>query len=1271
MRRLPGILLATAAIIIIIVALIVSGLRFFLPHIDEYRQQLVEKIADVTNTPVNMGYINGRWESFGPSLELHDISAKAENVEIHAKKIRLSLDIWRSLLQRRWYFRDLSFYQLQINYDKTLFGQQAENRLSKPDRLSTLFLEQFNHFDLYDSRLTFLAPSGEKVDLLLPQFTWLNKDNRHRAQGSVNLSSINGQEGIVQVKFDLKDINGVLDNGTVYLQADEMDMRPWLSRWLRDNTGLDKAHFSLASWVTLKEGRIDSGHVQLKHGGVNWHVGNEKHQLAVNDFLLQMRRQGEGWLFAIPDLASLKTNGQPWPGGKLSTLYLKQASKYQGQDHWRIRADNIQLEYLNGILPMLSFVTSDVVKDWQRRQPKGVIDRFALDITPAFPDEMGIRLNWRDVSWLHWKELPAINHFSGMLAGNVQGGTLQFGLKNSVIDDGARFQAPLEIASSEGKIVWKKEHDGLAISGQGLDLQAKSLWLNGNFRYLKPHDKPPVLAMLAGIRVNDIGESWRYFPKSLMGEALTDYLTAALIKGSVDNASFIFHGDPHDFPFKQNEGQFQVLVPLRHATFQYQPDWPALFDLDIDLNFQNNGLWMQAQNAHLGKVAARQVSAVIADYDKHKLFIDAELSGEGKHFHEYFNQSPMVNSIGNALNSLQLDGRVGGHLHLDIPLKQGNVAARGDVVLKDTHLFIKPLKSKMEHLNGKFRFDNGNLKSEALSANWLGHPLSLQFSTQALPKHYQVNVKLDSRWAAKTLPMLPVEMSNHLSGTLNWRGDVNITLPSGDSAANHDVKYRVAVKADLSHLKSKLPGLSTTSLREWDKLNLYAEGDMNQLQIKGGVGTQYAFNTQWALDEAHTRLQRGIFHTNSHFPELPKKSLLTLKLPAIEGDKLLALLELLRWAPSENQVFSWPGIVDISLPALDLAGQRWHQLTFNVARQHGSITVSAQGQEINGNLLIQENKPMQAVIHYLYYDPRLAAAPSRDSNHLSSDKASVPHYSLNKWPALDVQCTECWVAGLKLGKVSGSIMPEGDALVLTHGQLENRAGKLALAGRWYENDIGNNSHITGTLAGNQFDDMAAYLGFIVPIVDAPFKFDFDLKWQNVPWQLDLKTLNGTLSGKMERGAIAKLGGGSAGQLLRFISFDALLRKLQLDFSDTFSNDFNFDSISGNATIKNGVMYTNNFLIDGLAADINATGQTDLVHRKLNMDVVITPDISATVSVATAFAVNPVVGAAVFAATKVLSPLWSKISLIRYRLTGSLEQPKIDEVLRQLKGDKEP
>jgi uncharacterized protein YhdP len=78
------------------------------------------------------------------------------------------------------------------------------------------------------------------------------------------------------------------------------------------------------------------------------------------------------------------------------------------------------------------------------------------------------------------------------------------------------------------------------------------------------------------------------------------------------------------------------------------------------------------------------------------------------------------------------------------------------------------------------------------------------------------------------------------------------------------------------------------------------------------------------------------------------------------------------------------------------------------------------------------------------------------------------------------------------------------------------------------------------------------------------------------------------------------------------------------------------------------------------------GSVNFVTRRIDMQAVVAPEISATVGVATAFVINPVVGAAVFAASKVLAPLWNKISLIRYNITGSLDHPTINEVLRQPK-----
>lgn len=73
MRRLPGILLATGAILIVVVALLISGLRLVLPELNHYRPQLLEKVQAIAGVPVEADYVQGSWETFGPTLEARNI----------------------------------------------------------------------------------------------------------------------------------------------------------------------------------------------------------------------------------------------------------------------------------------------------------------------------------------------------------------------------------------------------------------------------------------------------------------------------------------------------------------------------------------------------------------------------------------------------------------------------------------------------------------------------------------------------------------------------------------------------------------------------------------------------------------------------------------------------------------------------------------------------------------------------------------------------------------------------------------------------------------------------------------------------------------------------------------------------------------------------------------------------------------------------------------------------------------------------------------------
>ncbi|MTB38929.1 MULTISPECIES: AsmA2 domain-containing protein YhdP [unclassified Providencia] len=1264
MKRLPRVVWMTTAIVLLLCALLLTGLRFFLPNVNHYQQGIIAYIEKNTDISLQIGEIEGAWQSFGPVFTLRDVVVHNPEVDATASKIAIELDIWRSILSLTWRFRDITFYQLDVDY-KVPFSFEGSAEPIDSDGIEGLFLKQFNHFTLKNSQLTFLTPSEQKTTLILPELTWLNEQERHRAQGFVSLETINKQHGFLQVKLDVKDKNGILSDGTVYLQADNIDMQPWLSRWLRENTGLRDANFSLSSWVSIKNNRIDSGLLQLRQGEANWGEAPLAQNLQVNDLLIRMRRQGEGWLFNIPELNTLKTNEYIWPNGSVSVLYLPSSMKYNQQDHWRIRAKNIELERLSEILPTFSFVTPETVQDWQHRQPKGVLSAFSLDITPEQLDHTQIDMDWQNVSWKKWKQLPSVDHFTGVLVGNMQRGVLDASLENSEVDYEPEFKAPFKVSKAVGRFYWQNDDSQFRLWSDSIDVQAISVWANGQFNFLtsKKRDESD-LSILAGISVTDAGDAWRYFPQKLMGQELADYLSKAIIAGKVDEATLVFKGDPAHFPFYGNDGQFQVFVPLHNATFEYDEGWPALFDLDINLDFQRSSLAMRAEKVKLGDAIATNLTADIPEYQDEMLFINADLAGTGSQIQQYFTTTPMKHSIGDTLDELQIGGSVKGELGLSIPLSAGKeVVAKGQVYLDKNDLFIKPIASKLTALSGSFQFNNGNLVGNRLAGHWFGQPVAIDFSTQDNPKNYQVNVDLKGNWDLAKIAQLPDSIKQKLAGSSDWSSQIEILLPN---AASEKMALKVAFKAGLDKLKSRLPALDDHLLKELGSMNATAQGSTDHLVIGGDIGQRVGFNSQWDLSGTKLGLDKAtVAQWQGKAPELPKSSTLLADLPPITNPNWFKTLDTLFSPKQKSQPFDirLPETVTVKTPSLSLGGQAWKNidLSFSLLAEEQLIKVSSEN--LKGELQIFANQPWALNIDYLYYNP--TAFPGQQTTS-SNDSAS---FDFSYWPEMTIHCQDCWAGGQKLGKINAHLLPQGNTLQLSGGTLTNSVNQLKLDAVWQSGQQ-NRTQIAGSLSGEQFDNTAAYYGVLVPIIDAPYTIDFQLNWQDVPWSPDIATLDGKLSTKLGKGAIAKMGGGRAGQLLRLVSFDALLRKLQFDFRDTFSNDFDFDSIKGSAKIHNGILSTKDVYIDGLVADIALSGEIDLVKRQINGEAVVTPEISATVGVATAFAVNPFAGAAVFAASKVLGPLWSKISVIRYRVTGSLDEPKIDEVLRQLKETQE-
>ena len=144
-----------------IVALLISGLRLMLPKLNDYRPQLLAQVEKLSGVPVQMDFLQGSWETFGPQLEVRNLSVTLPKSDVHIERVTLALDVWQSLLHWRWQFRDLTFYQFRLDLNATLGGDRQGEGL-EPGKISDLMLRQLDHFDLRDSRISFLTPAGAR-----------------------------------------------------------------------------------------------------------------------------------------------------------------------------------------------------------------------------------------------------------------------------------------------------------------------------------------------------------------------------------------------------------------------------------------------------------------------------------------------------------------------------------------------------------------------------------------------------------------------------------------------------------------------------------------------------------------------------------------------------------------------------------------------------------------------------------------------------------------------------------------------------------------------------------------------------------------------------------------------------------------------------------------------------------------------------------------------------------------------------------------------------
>ncbi|MCP3128632.1 YhdP family protein [Shewanella sp. KJ2020] len=1259
------------AIFLVLCALAVSLIRGLLPQVDEVRQRLVDYVKSEYQIEVRVEELSAQWQAFGPAVNIDHLIIPPQDklpVTVIVKNVQIKLDFWQSVLARSPRIEDVNFDGVSVALDMDKLTDTTPNSVpseaAQIDWLYKLLLKQLDRFSLSNATVQLLSQQHEYRPIHIRRLNWHNSGERHRGAGEIYLDNNASDNESLGLQLDIKGDGAAPDtlSGQIYLVAQSLDLGEWASRQQNPYNPKQKLPLegvvNLKAWFDFAHRSLSSGVVQFEPSWLQWSMEDKPQKFEIQSGSIAWVPEPKGWKLISSDLDFI-TNGEHWPALKLG---LKQQDKALFG-----YINRLDVQTFLPLLPLVPGVDLATLKQWSHLSPEGSIGPIRL-----YQDEQQPLLASADIQQLHWQKRDGIPNTSPLdihLA--WQDNTLIFSLPKQAytVDFGDEFNAPLSFNS--GQLIGLFDTEQSSLSLPKVQFDNPDIGIDAALKL--DFSATMSMSLAANVAVKNAANADRYFPVKAMGSALAEYLDGAIKAGQSQNAQVLWQGPLANFPFDDNTGVFQAAFTLTDAEYLFQPDWPAVTDLSLDALFENARMDIWVNQGKLMDVVADGAHVFIPELGEHSLLkIQAELATQGPAATQVLQASPLADSIGNTLKLVQVKGAVSGNLDISIPLYEGEEEdIRGQIGFENTPVYIAEPGIALAGVTGTVQFANDKLEGKGIKAKLFEQPLELSFNTQPVGKDYGLNVKLKSRWDLNRLPAaLHNPLSGFYQGKFAWNGTLNMLF--------NDQGYQIEAKvaSDLVGTSLTLPGAFAKPIDEPRPLLAEFIGDQQSTTLTVRLDKQAEFvggfeaNTGARFSYFDLLLGRLFAEDEARIAELGHIQIdvtsgkLANWLPVInafvaEDTQPKSLGILTDNAPSQNLFPPVVGI-DANIGKFDLLGQGLTGLVLRAKPNDTGWRFNASASEFEGWVDFYPNwktQGLKVVASKFYFAPEVKKEGEAD---FGADQV------LTNLPPVAVNVEDFRFFDKPFGQLVLQAGPQASGYRIQTLSLSTKDVNLQGAGIWRQQDGHNNTDLSLTLNATQFNHLTHQLGIDPGVNEAPLEVKADLSWQGAPYAFSLETLNGKVQFALGKGHLSQVSDKGA-RIFSLFSLDSLVRKLSLDFSDVFGQGMYFNSFGGNLQIDNGVVKTTDTEMDAIAGNMKVRGYTDLTTESLNYDIRFVPQLASSVPTVVLLSTSAwTLGLGAFALTKVLEPVIEVISEIRFRVTGTMADPVVEELERKSK-----
>ncbi|ELR66334.1 Putative exported protein [Photobacterium marinum] len=1264
---------------LVLAAIAISGLRFFLPQLNEYREPIRQWAAEQADMRLDVAHVEGHWRNLGPSLLLQGVSVAATDEPdsiVQVGDVELQFDMLRSAFEMRPVFKGIRIDRLSLDLTRlpgSVFSQSSapvaedNSQANTIARLEELIFVQLGKFSLRNSDITMISPAGHKLRIDISELKWDGSGRQHLAEGVISVADTHFSQMRVIANLSAKRSLPEM-SGSIYVQTQNLSITPWLNQQLLGGADVTGSNVNAEVWLNLQSGTVVNSLARLDDSYLRWQRGKEKHEFRISQGLVGLKPlplvDGKtGWRIDSEQL-TLQTDKVLWP-------VFDVAAQWQ-PSQWQVAISRLSLEHL---LPFISFLPEDsqLADILYTLRPSGVLEDIRVAATngqsPRFSAEL------KQFGMKQWELLPEVHKLDASVSGDLEGGKAELYLADDTLPYGDVFQAPLMINKGEVTAYWQVNDAGWRLWSDHLSVTSPHIRADGQFRLDFPVDAPAWLSFYGEASASDAGEAWRYLPTLALGEELTDYLSAAIRGGKADRAQLLWYGELADFPYSKHDGVFQAYVPLRQGRFSFDTAWPDLTDLKLNLMFENDFMYLDASHAKTMGATASQVTGGAELSEDGHLKLTLDVAADGPQIRDYMMATPLVDSVGAAMTTVQVSGPVTSRFKLDIPFDGSDVRAWGAAQFKDNLLEMDTPPLRIEQVNGSLSFDNDVIKAQELKGDLLAQPVSFGFVGNSVDTGYRVDINVTGDWqVAKLQQQIDDPLLAHVSGRSPWRAGIGVNL------YDTGFDYSVDLKANLAAVGSELPYPLTLPLGTQAQAHVMAAGNAESLTGKIMVPDakyQAVINLRperMTIDASELVMGDG---------ELRKLSLgshvARIQSDAVDADRWLELADDIEKKANELAQAGNPTVMpELPLPSrvngrikkLQLATLGWNDVDLAIRRQPERWHMILGSRELKGEAFWPDGKPLNLLLESMHLN-----LPGVDLENVDNPMAKekyVPQSDIPpatdfdrsmmaNLPEVDLMLEDAWLQGYRLGKITGKLRREGTTLELLNFVVDSGTTTLSLDGHWTLDSDQNETQIAFDIEGENSSDLMGRFGVSGGIQGAEFSSYASIQWKGAPWRMHRETLTGELKTETGKGVISDIGG--AGRLLGLFSLDSIVRKMQLDFSGIFDDGLAFNYIKGSGRIENGLFESDDIEMQALAGDMFIQGSANLVDETVDAKVKFIPDFTSGIPVLTAFAVAPHTAIYVFAISTALSPVLDVFTQVNYAVKGPIDSPLVTEQSR--------